>query len=91
MCRLDSGAWGDNAIRVVATRNYIEPRTALYVNWLLFRDDALATQFLDAFPRYQFAKMIEKLRRERQLLTEWLEQRLKRGGFDLSRIAEDHR
>jgi hypothetical protein len=43
---------GDDAIQLVATRNYIEPRTALYVHWLLFRDDTLATQFLDAFPKY---------------------------------------
>jgi hypothetical protein len=81
----------DNAIRLVATRNYIEPRTALYVNWLLFRDDTLATQFLEAFPKYQFEKRIERLRRERQLLTERLEQRLRRGGFDLSRIADNDR
>jgi hypothetical protein len=82
---------GDNAIRLVATRNFIEPRTALYVTWLLFRDETLATQFLDAFPRYGIDKKIDRLRRERQLLTERLEQRLKRGGFDLSRVREDHR
>jgi hypothetical protein len=61
------------------------------VNWLLFRDDALATEFLVAFPQYQFEKRIGKLRRERQLLAERLEQRLRRGGFDLSRIQEGHR
>jgi hypothetical protein len=82
---------GDNGIGLVATRNFIEPRTALYVHWLLFRDDTLATEFLDVFPKFQFEKSIEKLRRERQSLTERLEQRLRRGGFDLSRIAEDHR
>src|SRR6266849_1397257 len=47
---------GDNAIRFVATRNYIKPQTSLYVNWLLFRDESLATEFLDAFPRYQLEK-----------------------------------
>jgi hypothetical protein len=82
---------GDNGIGLVATRNYIKPRTALYVNWLLFRDDALATEFLEPFPQYQIEKRIEKLRRDRQLLTERLEQRLRRGGFDLSRIAENDR
>jgi hypothetical protein len=82
---------GDNGIGLVATRNYIRPQTALYVNWLLFRDEPLATEFLDTFPRYQFEKRIEKLRRERQLLTERLEQRLRRGGFDLGRIAENDR
>jgi hypothetical protein len=81
----------DNAIGLVATRNYIKPQTALYVNWLLFRDEPLATEFLNAFPRYQFDKRIERIRRERQLLTGRLEQRLKRGGFDLSRVQEDQR
>jgi hypothetical protein len=38
---------GDNGIGLVATRNYIRPQTALYVNWLLFRDEPLATEFLD--------------------------------------------
>jgi hypothetical protein len=80
---------GDNTIRVVTTRNFIEPRTALHVNWLLFRDDALATEFLEAFPKHQFEKRIDRIRRERQLITERLEQRC--GGFTLGRIAEDHR
>jgi hypothetical protein len=82
---------GDDAIGLVATRNFVEPRTALHVNWLLFRDDSLATDFLAAFAQYQFAKRIERLRRGRQLLTEKLEQRLKRGGFDLSQFREDQR
>ena len=51
---------GDNAIRLVATWNFVKPRTALYVTWLLFRDEALATEFLEAFPRYQFEKMNRK-------------------------------
>jgi hypothetical protein len=82
---------GDNGVGLVATRNYIKPRTALYVNWLLFRDETLATEFLEAFPQYQIEKRIEKLRRDRQLLTERLEQRLRRGGFDLSRIVDNDR
>ena len=76
---------------MASTRNYIEPRTALYVNWLLFREECLGNEFLDAFPRYQFKRRIERLRRQRQLLAEKLEQRLKRGGFDLSRFGEKTR
>jgi hypothetical protein len=82
---------GRRCADLVLTRNFVEPRTALYVHWLLFCDDALATEFLQAFPKYQFQKRLAKLRREKQLLTERLEQRLKRGGFDLSRVREDHR
>jgi hypothetical protein len=37
----------DNAIRLVSTRNFVKPRTALYMTWLLFRDEALATEFLE--------------------------------------------
>jgi hypothetical protein len=81
---------GDDDIRFVATRNYLKPQTALYVNWALFRAEALADEFLELFPRYQFEKRMERIRRERQLLTERLEQQLRRGGFDLSRIAEEH-
>ncbi len=76
---------------LVATRNFIEPRTALYVHWLLFRDDTLATQFLEAFPKYQFEKRIERIRRERQLLTERLEQRLKTRRVRPQPAPENHR
>ncbi len=82
---------GEDAIGLVATRNYIKPQTALYVNWLLFRDEAQARRISGAFPRYQFGKRIERIRRERKLLMERAEQRLRRGGFDLSRIAEKQR
>jgi hypothetical protein len=82
---------GESAIRLVATRNYVEPRTALYANWLLFRDESLANEFLHAFPGYQFERRIESLRRQRRLLAEKLEQRLRRGGFDLSRFGEKTR
>ena len=76
---------------MASTRNYIEPRTALYVNWLLFREECLGNEFLDAFPRYQFKRRIERLRRERQLLTDKLEQKMRRGGYDLSRFDQKHR
>jgi hypothetical protein len=81
----------EDAIRLVATRNHVKPRTALYVNWLLFREEALANEFLDAFPQYQFMKRMERLRHERQSLAERVDRRLKRGGFDLSRFPEEQR
>jgi hypothetical protein len=82
---------GEGGIRAIATRNYIEPKTAVYVNWALFREDALAGEFLDVFPRYEFEARLERIRRVRQDLEEDLEQRLRRGGFDLGRFGEDQR
>jgi hypothetical protein len=82
---------GEDEIRLTSTRNYIEPRTALYVNWLLFREECLGNEFLNAFPRYQIERRIESLRRERQVLVDKLEQRMRRGGYDLSRLDEKHR
>jgi hypothetical protein len=58
---------------------------------LIWADDVVATEFLAAFPEYQIDKRIGTLRRERQLLKERLDQRLRRSGFDLSRVQEDHR
>jgi hypothetical protein len=82
---------GSSTIRLASTRNYIEPRTALYVNWFLFEEECLVHEFLDAFPGYQIERRIERLRRERQLLADKLEQRTGRGGYDLSRLNQKHR
>jgi hypothetical protein len=51
----------------------------------------LADDFLDAFPRYRLEERLEKLRRERQGLEEKVEQRVRRRGFDLSRVGAEQR
>ncbi len=48
----------------------------------------------NSWRRFRGIKLTKESRNfdaERQLLTERLEQRLQRGGFDLSRVREDHR
>jgi hypothetical protein len=82
---------GDGAIRLLSTRNYVPPKTAVYAHWLSFRESPLADDFLNAFPRYRIEEWIEKLRWEREVLEKKVEQRLKRRGYDLSRIGEEQR
>src|SRR5512134_2074496 len=40
-------------IELIKTRNYVPPQTAFYATWLLFRDEAAATEFLDAYPQHR--------------------------------------
>ena len=44
----------EHDIRLVRTRNYVPRQTACYADWLLFQEDEAASQFLTAFPRFQF-------------------------------------
>jgi hypothetical protein len=44
-----------------ADRAAISKDTEIHVYWPLFRDESLENEFLDAFPRYQFEKRIERL------------------------------
>jgi hypothetical protein len=76
------------AARQSGCRDYIKPQTALYTNWLVFRNEPLATHFLKAFPQYNLEKKIEGLQHERQLLAGRVQQRLKRSRFDLSRYSQ---
>jgi hypothetical protein len=78
-------------VRLVHTRNYIPRQTAFYADWLVFRDDELAAQFLTAFPRFQIPHRREKLRQDRQTIATRMEERLRRGGFDLGRHPAEQR
>jgi hypothetical protein len=79
------------AIRLLVTRNYLPPQTAVYAHWLSFRERPLANNFLNAFPRYRLEEWLDKLRRKREALEEKVEQRLTRRGYDLSRIGAEER
>ena len=78
-----------DVIELIHTRDYIPLQTAFYAKWLLFRDEAAATAFLDAWPRHRLNERLAKLDEERRALTFKLEQRLKRGDFNLGRIGDD--
>ena len=43
------------------------------------------------FPDTNSREELRELRRERQLLTDKLEQKMRRGGYDLSRFDQKHR
>jgi hypothetical protein len=79
------------AIRLLVTRNYLPPKTAVYVSWLSFHENSLADDFLNVFPLYRFDQWVERLRREREGLEQKLELRVKRRGYDLSRIGAEQR
>jgi len=38
------------------TREYLHPKTAVYQNWLVFRDQKSANEFLDLFPELNLKK-----------------------------------
>lgn len=82
---------GGGAIRLLETRNYLPPKTAVYVNWLSFHEKSLADDFLNVFPRYRLDQWVEKLRREREDLEKKVELRVRRRGYDLSRIGAEQR
>jgi hypothetical protein len=78
-------------IRLIRTRNYVPSQTAFYADWLLFQEDELACQFLTAFPRFQIANRLQGLQRDRQIIATRLEERLRRGGFDIGKHPPEQR
>ncbi len=80
-----------NDIRLVGTKNYVPRQTAFYAHWLLFADPKLADEFLQTFPRFNTPKRIEKLGHDRNELAEKVDERLRRGGFDLGKFPPEQR
>ncbi len=76
-----------DVIELIHTRDYIPLQTAFYAKWLLFRDEAAATASLRLG---RATAWMSGLRRStRNALALKLEQRLKRGDFNLGRIGDD--
>ncbi len=82
---------GDRDVRLVRTRNYVGRQTAFYADWLLFREPEFAHEFLRSFPRLQTSNRLESLQHERKALAEKVDERLRRGGFDLSKSPDAQR
>jgi hypothetical protein len=76
-------------IRMVETRNYVPRQTAFYATWLLFENEALALEFLEAFPHYRLGARLAKITEEREALAAELDRRLVRRDFDLSRVGDE--
>jgi hypothetical protein len=60
------------------TRNYLRPQTAFYATWLLFKDEAVMSEFLDTYPQHRLDGRVAKLEAERDALTAKLQHRLPR-------------
>ncbi len=78
-----------DVIELVHTRDFVPPKTAFYAKWLLFREEAAAAAFVEAWPRHRLDERLAKIDEERQALALKLQQRLKRGDFNLGRIGDD--
>jgi len=74
----------------VHTRNYIPRQTAFCADWLLFREDELAAQFLTAFPRFQIPHRLEKLQQDRQTIATRMEERFVVEGSILASIQSNN-
>jgi len=81
----------EHVIRLMNTRNYVPRQTAFYADWLSFREDELASQFLSAFPRFQIPNRLQSLQRDRQSTATRMEERLNRGGFDIGKHPPERR
>ena len=55
-------------IELIATRNYVPPQTAFYATWLVFGDEAVAGEFLDAYPQFRLDGRIAKIEADRTAL-----------------------
>ena len=81
-------AQGDT-ISLVLTRNYIPPQTTFHATWLRFRAAEVAAEFLDTYPQHRLDGRIAKLEADREALTQKLQDRVRRGDFDLGRVGDE--
>ena len=78
-------------IRRIGTRNYIPRQTAYYANWLLFLNKNLAQDFSEKFPQYDESVRVQKVANQLTELENYVEKKLNRGAYDLSRYPADQR
>jgi hypothetical protein len=76
-------------IELMATRNYAPPQTTFCATWLVFGNEAVATEFLHTYPQHRLDGRIAKLEADREPLAAKLQDRLKRGDFDLGRVGDE--
>jgi hypothetical protein len=76
-------------VELIATRNYLFPRTAIYTKWLLFKDETTVADFLNSYPKYRLDNRLKAIGAERRALAIKLQERLRRGDFDLGRVGDE--
>ena len=81
----------EQGIQLVRTRNYVGRQTAFYASWLLFRESGHANEFLRTFPRFDIPNRLGGLERDGQELAQKVDERLRRGGFDIGKYPGEQR
>ena len=80
------GAW-----RLVMTREFVPPKSAVYCTWLLFSNDELEQKFVAKFPNLTSEVRIQRLSKDLEGFRASLEKGLLTGGYDLSKSAPKSR
>ena len=88
---LSANAEYRNAWRLITTRTFVPPKTALYCHWLFFLNEALEQRFLEQFPRMSRVAQVQALSEKLSELRTSLEKGLAAGGYDLSKSAPQSR
>jgi len=81
-----SGAW-----RLVMTREFVPPKSAVYCTWLLFSNDELEHKFVAKFQNLTSEVRIQRLTKDLEGFRASLEKGLLSGGYDLSKSAPKSR
>ena len=80
---LSENAEYDDAWRLVMTRDFVPPRSAVYRTWLLFKNDALEQKFVAKFPNMTSEVRIQRLSKDLEHSRASLDKGLLSGGYDL--------
>jgi len=88
---LDATAEYRNAWRLIMTRGFVPPKTAVYCNWLIFANDELEERFLKQFPGMSIDVRMKMLSQKLDELRTALETGVTAGGYDLRKTSPKSR
>lgn len=88
---LSANAKYRNSWRLIMTREFVAPKTAVYCTWLLFANDELEERFLKQFPGMSIVLRTQVLSQKLDHLRTALENGVTAGGYDLSKSAPKSR
>lgn len=88
---LSENAEYDDAWRLVMTREFVPPRSAVYCTWLLFKNDDLEQRFVANFPKMTSEVRAQRLSTNLEASRASLDKGLLTGGYDLSKSAPKSR
>lgn len=88
---LSENAEYEDAWRLVMTREFVPPRSAVYCTWLLFKNDDLEQKFVAMFPNLSSEVRAQRLSKDLEQSRASLDKALLTGGYDLSKSAPKSR